>query len=70
MPKASHFILTMVSLSVALTAEPEKSPVDPVVGEILENDCIDCHEEGTENIQSQHILRVIQYRSLDRKLFS
>lgn len=26
--------------------------------------------EGTENIQSQQILEAIQYRSLDRKLFS
>ncbi len=48
MPKSTHFILAIVSVSVALGAESTKFQVDPVAGAILENYCIDCHEEGTE----------------------
>jgi hypothetical protein len=38
----------MTSVSLVMAAEPAKFSVDPRVGEILENYCIDCHEEGTE----------------------
>ena len=38
----------MISASLTLAAEPEKFQIDPAVGQLLENYCIDCHEEGTE----------------------
>ncbi len=38
----------MISASKAIAAEPAKFQVDPVAGQILEQYCIDCHEDGTE----------------------
>ena len=42
------FLTAMLSAPLAMAAGPAKFQIDPVAGEILENYCIDCHEEGTE----------------------
>ena len=48
MPAGLSFLLVMIATPLAAAAKPEKFLIDPAVGEILENYCIDCHEEGTE----------------------
>lgn len=47
-PAGLPFLMVMATVPLAQAAETVKFRVDSAVGEILDQYCIDCHEEGTE----------------------